>query len=182
MLGRIAVTGGPAGGKTTVVRFLSELGARTASADEVAASLWDDPAWRSQVGRVLRLTGPVDRSAVRARIVADPDARRALNQVSHPAILARLAALRADVIEVPLLVEAVLFGRFREVWVADCGEAEQRRRLAERLGDEASARDFLRTQLPVRVKLAFADRVLRTNQPLSDVQNDVADAWNRVVG
>jgi dephospho-CoA kinase len=97
-----------------------------------------------------------------------------MNEVLHPEVFARLVELGADVVEVPLLIETCLQSSFRQVWVATCGPAEQRRRLLERHGDEGLVARLLSTQLPSVVKSAFADRTLRTDRPLASVQEEVA--------
>lgn len=178
-LGVVAVTGGPAEGKTTVVEILAQQGIRTASADTVAAGLWEDEDWVALVGDALGLEGPVTKASVRACITADPEARRTLNALSHPVIVNRLAELEAEVVEVPLLVESVLLDGFAQVWVVTCGREEQVRRLAARLGGEERAEALVASQLATRAKLAFADEVIRTNLPMPDVISSVHAAWER---
>jgi dephospho-CoA kinase len=76
--------------------------------------------------------------------------------------------------EVPLLIETATQGWFDEVWVVSAGVEEQRRRLVERLGNEADADALLSTQLPTEAKIPFADRVVRTNMPLETVKSTLA--------
>ena len=90
---KVALTGGVAEGKTTVLRFLAEEGLRTASADEVAREVFDDPVVQSEIGQRLEVDGPIEREKVRSLIEGDPSKRRALNEVMHPEILARLISL-----------------------------------------------------------------------------------------
>jgi dephospho-CoA kinase len=167
---KVALTGGVAEGKTTVLRFLAEEGLRTASADDVAREVFEDPVVQSEIGQRLKLDGPIEREKVRLAIEGDPSKRRALNEVMHPEILARLISLNADVVEVPLLIETCIQSLFERVWVATCGPEEQERRLVERLGDAGAARRLVASQLPTVVKCAFADQAIRTDQPLSSVQ------------
>ena len=172
---QIALTGGIAEGKTTVLRALSEFGLRTTSADEIAREVLDDPAFSAQVAQRMCLSEPLDREGLGRAIAADPAKRRALNSVLHPEILARMIEVRADVIEVPLLMETCLQGAFRRTWVVTCGPEEQLRRLTERLGDEGEALKRLAQQLPTKVKCAFADRIIRTDRPPGSVVSDVRE-------
>ncbi|MEX2243199.1 MAG: dephospho-CoA kinase [Fimbriimonadaceae bacterium] len=172
---KAALTGGVAEGKTTVLRMLSEAGLRTGSADEVAREVFEDPLTQSLIAERFGLPGPLDRARMRALITADPDKRRALNEVVHPEILARLVEGGADVIEVPLLVETCLQSSFRRVWVVTCGRQEQLRRLTERLGDDQRARALVSSQLSTEVKCAFADRIVRTDRPLGDVYREAEE-------
>ena len=172
---QIALTGGIAEGKTTVLRALSEFGVRTASADEIAREVMDDPLVSQEVALKMGLAEPIDRERLGREIAADTAKRRALNSILHPEILARMIEARADVIEVPLLIETCLQGAFSRTWVVTCGPQEQLKRLTERLGDEGEARRRLAQQLPTSVKCAFADRIIRTDRPIESVLSDVRE-------
>jgi dephospho-CoA kinase len=169
---RVAVTGGVAEGKSTVLAELARLGWTTLSADEVGRQVSARPEFRALTAEATG-ADPDDREAVRRAISADPEARRRLNAVLHPTVLAELLAAEADAVEVPLLFEACLADRFDRVWCVTCGPEEQLRRLTERLGSEAEARALLASQLGSRTKAALSDVVLRTNRPLASVLSDV---------
>ena len=178
---RVALTGGIAEGKTTVLRMLAEFGMRTASSDDVAREVFDEPETRAEIGQKLNLVGRIDRESLAAVIASDPSKRRALNEVMHPEILSRLVSLDADVVEVPLLVETCLQSMFGRVWVVTCGGQEQQRRLAERLGDPVLARSLIAAQLPTEVKCAFADRIVRTDRPFASVIQEAEELARFVV-
>lgn len=167
---KIAITGGIAEGKSTVVGYLRELGCNVVSADEVAKRLWDDPRVQDKVSVLFKMPVPLDRETVRQRITDDVEARRSLNSVFHPRTTSGILESPAAVAEVPLLIEACLQGLFARVWVVTCGPELQLERLTARLGDPALARAMIATQLPSCVKCAFADHVIRTDQPVSSVK------------
>lgn len=162
---RVAITGGIAEGKSTVLRYLREAGYRVASADEAARSVLSDPSVRREVASAAHLA--VDFSPVDLRNVlsGEPERRRAVNGVLHPRIIECLDLAEAQFTEVPLLIEDALQDRYDRVWVVTCGSDEQRRRLVERVGDPDLALRLLPLQLPTSAKLAFADEVVRTNRP-----------------
>lgn len=174
-----AITGGIAEGKSTVLGYLREVGFRTASADDVAREVFHRPDVLRQIEATF---GTADRAELRVRLGADAGARRTLNALLHPPTWAALESSEVEVVEVPLLVEAVLFSHFVGVWVVTCGEEEQRRRLRGRLqGEDAAVQDrmildLLQVQLPTRAKIAFADRIIHTNLPEADVRREVLDA------
>lgn len=172
---RIAITGGIAEGKSTVLGWISEAGVETLSADEVADELWKSPQFLSRIGEALEIANPT-RGDVRERISASPLARRSLNAIMHPEIARRMLASDALVLEIPLLIESCLQARFNRVWVVTCGPEEQLARLTARIGDEGAARRLLGTQLPTSVKIPFADRVFRTNREPRLVRQDVIEA------
>lgn len=169
---RVALTGGVAEGKTTVLRMLSEFGLSTASADEVAREALDDPLVQEELGEAVGLAAPFDRDALMTIVRNEPDKRRAMNEVLHPEVFSRLVETGADVVEVPLLLEACVQSAFSRIWVATCGSEEQLRRLTARLGSEGAAMSLLAAQLPSLAKQAFADRVVRTDRPLASVQKE----------
>lgn len=171
----IALTGGLAEGKTTVLRALSEYGLNTASADVIARELLNDTEVQDEVVGRLGLETPLDRGELARVIASNPAKRRDLNSFLHPEIFCRMVESGADVIEVPLLLEACLQGSFKRTWVVTCGQEEQLKRLSERLGSVDDARSRIATQLPTEVKCAFADRIIRTDRPLASVLKDVRE-------
>lgn len=173
------ITGGIAEGKSTVLGYLRDAGYRTVSADEVARSVFESPDVRPKIEAAF---GTSDREALRRLFAADPASRRSLNQLLHRPTWEALRASDAEIVEIPLLVEAVLFSEAAGVWVATCGEEEQRRRLSQRLDGAPEAErgrmvdGLLQVQLPTRVKIAFADRIIHTNLPEADVRREVLEA------
>lgn len=166
---RIAVTGGIAEGKSTVMRYLRELGHETASADEFARDVFHLDSVQEAIAARLGVSGQVDPAILRREIAASSDLRRWLNALTHPMIRERMDRCEHPWFEVPLLIEACLQSRYDRVWVVTCGATEQMRRLTERLGDADAARRMVGTQLPTEVKLSFADEVIRTNAPEDNV-------------
>lgn len=156
----IAITGGIAEGKSTVLGMLSELGFRTASADEIAKEVFQRPEIQEGVATIF---GTFDRENIRAAMTMKPELRRELNRIMHGPIWEGILAEIPDFVEIPLLVETCLHIRFRKVWVVTCGPEEQRRRLKARLGSEAPIDALLATQISTRAKAKFADRIVRTN-------------------
>src|SRR5205085_4208431 len=94
---RVALTGNAAAGKSTVAGLLAAWGAPVIDADMLArdAVAVGSPGLAAVAGRfgagILTADGSLDRPALRRRVMADPDARAALNAIVHP-IVARLAA------------------------------------------------------------------------------------------
>jgi dephospho-CoA kinase len=176
MAARIAITGGIAEGKSTVLGYLAESGLRIASADEIARDVYDLTPVQEALAHLTRVEGPVSRILLRERLAEEPDLRRKVNLLMHPYILKGIEASIADAIEVPLLLETCLYGMFNRVWVVTCGPQEQLRRLTQRLGSEDAARGLISTQLTSRAKCAFADTIVRTNAEELSVKRSVIEA------
>lgn len=173
-----AITGGIAEGKSTVLSYLNEAGYRTVSADRVAREIYESP----EMQALIRDQFPTrNRDELRDLVGSDPSARRRLNALMHEPVWSSMLALEPDFVEVPLLIETVLHSRCAGVWVVMCGEDEQRRRLAARLGgDTRRAETLIQTQLPSRVKAVFADRVFDSNLPEPHVRREVLDAVSHI--
>jgi dephospho-CoA kinase len=110
----------------------------------------------------------LDRAALGRIVFADAAERRWLEQLVHPLVrqrfaaeLERLESAPVVVLMIPLLFEAGLEGLCSEIWLVDCPEAEQLRRLMARDGlSEAEARARLAAQWPQQRKRARADVVI----------------------
>ena len=178
---RVAVTGGIGEGKSTVLQILRDLGQATFSADEVAREVFSDDVVQGAISSALNLSLPVRPDELQKSIAQDPVARRAVNAITHPRIVARLLEKTDCFIEVPLLIETVLHPAFDAVWVVTCGPEEQLRRVSERYGDEARARALIRTQLASRAKIPFADQIIRTNSTMASVKAFVSKYLSRAL-
>jgi dephospho-CoA kinase len=173
---RIAITGGIAEGKSTVLQALAELGFATCSADSVAREVLAQDAVQTLISQTLHLPLPIDREALRRVIGASSEARRQLNDITHPRILALLLSSNAIFTEVPLLIEGCLQGAFDGVWVVTCGLEEQRNRLEARYGSGGHVDQMVSAQLKTSVKTLFADRIIRTNGPPEHVRHLLSEA------
>jgi dephospho-CoA kinase len=173
----VGLTGGIASGKSTVSRQLAALGCRVIDADALAREVVEPgrPAWArivEEFGReVLRPDGQLDRKRLGGLVFADPARRRALEAVTHPAILARrqeiLAAWTAEgfdgvvVQDTPLLFEVGAAAHMDRVVVVHADRATQIRRLCDRDGlDRAEAERRVASQMPLDAKARLAHYVI----------------------
>ena len=177
---RVAITGGIAEGKSTVLAHLRDLGYRTASADEFARQVFGQV--QEELAAVSGLSLPVSPKELRTLMATNADLRREVNRIMHPLIHRKLEASTAEFMEVPLLFEACIYGLFERVWVVTCGLDEQRRRLVERYGEGAHVDSMLATQLPSRVKSVFSDRIIRTNEAPETVSRLLSEAVTALYG
>jgi dephospho-CoA kinase len=179
---RIGLTGGIGSGKSTVGTMLTALGAALIDTDLIARRLTIPggaaiDAIRAAFGaRFITAEGSLDRPAMRSAAFADAAVRGELEAILHPLIGVEVereaassgATVPALIFDVPLLVES---GRWRArvdaVWVIDCSEAAQVRRVAARPGwSEAAARAVIGQQAPRAARRAAADAVIH-NEGLS---------------
>jgi len=182
---RVALTGGIACGKSVVSRILRDKGCVVRTADEAAHALMSPgrAAWKKIVARfgesILRPDRTVDRGRLGRIVFSDPEARRFLNALLHPLVMAeerRLAArferekrVRVFISEAALTVEAGYAALYDKVVVVHCPKTVQVRRLMERdaIG-KAEALRKIGTQMPVAEKIGYADYIIDTSGSLRE--------------
>jgi len=179
----IGLTGGIASGKSAVANMLRDRGAAVVDADEIARRVVEPgtPALaeiRARFGdSVLDADGRLDRKALAARVFADPDARAALNQITHPRIalasqeeISGWAERGASIVfyEAALLVENRAYEWLDALIVVAASTAVQLERVRARdLLDDEQARARLAAQLPLDQKIAHATWVIDNGGDLS---------------
>jgi dephospho-CoA kinase len=193
---KIALTGGPGSGKSTVARMFRELGVEVIDADEVAHAVvaQGTQAWeelRREFGPgFFQEDGSLDRARMAELVFQDAGARQKLNAIVHPRvsreIARRLAELAARgvplmMVEVPLLFEAGLEKNFEAVIVVDAGEPEQIDRIAARDGRPArETAGIIEAQWPLGAKKARADFVIDNRGSLADTREQVKKLWQQL--
>lgn len=170
---RVGLTGGIASGKTTVSRLFAHLGVPIIDTDVIARDVVAPGTPLLQ--RVEQEFGPgligadgaLQRRQLRERVFADPDARRRLEALLHPAIRAEVARQSAQatgpyhILVIPLLVEGQGRIPVDRVLVVDCPEDLQIQRLQARDGSSAAqARAMLAAQTSRPTRQAAADDVI----------------------
>ncbi len=202
----VGLTGGIASGKSTVGRLLVERGVPLIDADQVARAVVEPgseglAAVVDAFGAdILQPDGFLDRKALGKVVIADPDARRRLEAITHPLIIAgivqRLGALaaagaRVAVVEAALMVETRSFRHYDAVLLVRCTEQHQVQRLAQREGwAEERARGWLGAQLSLDEKQRLLDQAAATGGPVVEVVHNDGSldqlvaatdaAWGRV--
>ena len=184
---RVGLTGGIASGKSTVEALFTALGVPVIDTDQLAREVVqpDSAVLAAIVQRfgpeVLGPGGELDRRALRQIVFNDPGARRDLEALTHPAILAlaekRTGAAKGPyvIIAVPLLAEKGLDTCYDRVLVVDCDPALQLRRLMVRdAATAAEAAAVLAAQVSRAARLALADDVIRNDGDLRSLAAQVA--------
>jgi dephospho-CoA kinase len=185
----LGLTGSIGMGKSATAATLRRLGVPVHDADAAVHALYR--------GRAVPLVaaafpgtvreGAVDRAALGAAVLNDPDRLRRLEAIVHPlvrdeeeAFLRQALAAGAPlvVLDIPLLFETGHDHDFDRVIVAACDPQQQLRRLMQRDSlSEAEARARLNAQWPIEEKVARADYVIRTDGTVADTDSQVRTVY-----
>lgn len=188
----VGLTGGIACGKSAVADLLRARGVPVLDLDRVARDVVapGEPALAEIAARWPQAVrdGALDRKALGAVVVADPEARRALEAITHPRIWQRMEDwLRAQeaagapvaVVEAALMVETGSWRRYDRLLVVSASPEVQRARLMVREGyDAATADRWLAAQLPLAEKERVADAVVRNDGSRDALATALDAAWN----
>ncbi|MDR0996334.1 MAG: dephospho-CoA kinase, partial [Zoogloeaceae bacterium] len=137
---------------------------------------------------MLLADGSLDRARMRARVFADPAAKKLLEAITHPLIEAevrrRIAAAAAPylVVDIPLLVETDARRRYalNQVLVIDCPESLQIARVMARNGhDRQAVEAIMAAQAPRQRRLAVADEIIDNTGTLAQLAQAIADCHQR---
>jgi dephospho-CoA kinase len=187
---RVGLTGGIASGKSLVAAELAARGAVVIDADVLAREVVEPgseglAAVVARFGEDVLQSGRLDRARLGRMVFADPDARRDLERIVHPAVRARAAELEraappdAVVVHViPLLVETGQQDRFDVVVVVDLDQETQLARLVARDGfDAADAQARLAAQATREERRAVADVVMDNSGNVTDLKAQIGPLW-----
>ena len=193
----VALTGNIAAGKSAVTRLFRDWGATIIDADEIVRRLQQPgtEVFEQIVARfgpqVLAADGTLDRPALRARILQNPEEKRALEGIVHPAVQAERGRLIEGcrsgcsgvvVSDIPLLFEVMDPAGFDAVVLVDAPEMLRRERLTRERGiPEAEARALLGLQLPSEAKRAESDFVIENDGTRETLRDRAWSVWRKLV-
>jgi len=192
----IGLTGGIGSGKSTVARFLVELGAVIVDLDKVGHEvLRKGSQAREQVvnefGKdIITANGEIDRGKLGKIVFNDQKALLRLNRIVHPAIDNiintkkegyRRRGVSVVVLEAAAMLEAGKTGQVDELWVVIAPEATVLKRISGRGGlsrKEAEAR--IKAQLSNEERMREANVIIETDCTLDELKTRVTVEWQKL--
>jgi dephospho-CoA kinase len=191
----VGLTGGIGAGKSAVASRLAALGAVIIDSDRLAREVVAPGT--EGLARVAEAFGPgvldgsgaLDRPALGRIIFADAEARRRLEEITHPLVRARSAELVAAappdsivVQDVPLLVEKGLSGLYSLILIVFATLDTRLDRLMRIRGmsrDDAMAR--ISAQATDEQRRAVADIAITNDGTPEELDRQVAAAWEQIL-
>lgn len=172
----VGVSGGIGSGKTTVTNYFKKFNIDVIDADIVARQVVEPgtSGLNAIVGKfgqkILDQNGLLDRSQLRQLVFSDPENKKWINQLLHPAIRTEMVkqVQQANsvycLLSVPLLVENNLYDMVDRVLIVDVSETNQLKRTL--LRDKTNAQQIqaiMDSQASREQRLAVADDVIDNN-------------------
>ncbi len=190
----VGLTGSIATGKSTVGKFLKEIGCYIIDADDVAHRVYEKnkPAYKKIVKEfkegILDKNGNIDRKKLGGIVLNDKHLLKKLEGIVHPEVehirnkMVRKITKKDEhaviVYDVPLLFEKNLEGIFDYTIVVYLSKDKEIKRLIERNGfdkDEAIKRIAL--QMPIEEKVRKADFVIDNSGSLENTKKQVQELF-----
>ena len=183
----VGLTGGIATGKSTVAQMFVERGALLVDADQIAREVVEpgsevlaeivrffDQHYRVQL---LTVNGELDRKALGELVFSNPQAKRELEDLIHPAIRAKIISRvqsyaeqfpnRLVIADIPLLFESKYDYMFAEVILVYVPRDMQLQRLMARDGlSREQAEQRLAAQMPIEEKRQLASVIIDNRDDL----------------
>lgn len=180
----IALIGGIASGKSSVLHFFHKLGIETISADVIAKEILkkNQPAYLA----ILNNLGPnilldnqeLDRAHLREKLITDLSFKKWLENLTHPIIRQKiLASIQQSksaycVVEIPLLQNRTDYPIDRILWV-NTPEDKQRIYLKERGLKPNEIEGLLKIQIEKRRQKSLADDIIENVASLHELEQEV---------
>lgn len=192
----IGLTGGIASGKSTVSHLLQQKGLPIVDADAVAREVVTpgSAVLRDIVAHfganILLPDGMLDRKKLRQEIFSQPEQKKQLDDILLPRIIERRNQRIAElqeysphvVYDAALLIESGSYAQMDIVVVVYCKTQIQVERLMRRDGVTAqAAMEAIRSQMPLRSRVRYADYILDNSQERSVLEAKVDEFYKNLV-
>ncbi len=174
----VAVTGGIASGKSTVLGILAEKSFPVIDADKLVAEIYAS----GEISEFLqREFGSSEKEKIAAAAFSSRGKMKKLESVIHPVVekkvaekLSELREQHAEIvfIEVPVFFESEPKTSFDAIVTVYCSREKQEERLVARGVSESEAIKRINVQIPIEVKAEKADFVLDNSGSLEKTRKE----------
>lgn len=194
----VGLTGGIGSGKTAVSDLLAQLGAGIIDTDLIAHQITAPngaaiPLIQERFGsEFIDFSGALDRTKMRSLVFADPEARKALETITHPLIREETIRQAMELINarfpylvfvVPLLIESGNWlSLLDDLVVVDCPEEVQIERVMHRSKlPRNEVERILKAQANRQERIAHANMVIENQGSLPDLQARVLELHQKIL-
>jgi dephospho-CoA kinase len=193
----IGLTGRIGSGKSTVSKYLEELGAVIIDADKVTHEVLSP---KHEIGRnviaefgqrILNPNGKINRKKLGEIVFNNPEALERLTEIMHPPMYElvkkrieeqRRQGIKVVILEVIALIEANWTTLTDEIWVTIASEETVIKRIKEQRGmTEEQILSRIRSQLPIEEWIKHADVVIDNNGDFNELKTKLDEQWARLI-
>ena len=192
----IGLTGGIGSGKSTVSRYLAELGAVIIDADKLGHEVYlpDTDTWRELVKtfgkEILAPDNQIDRKKLGTIVFSNPEKLKRLNAIVHPRMF-EIAKQRIDdgrhkgtkvvILDAPILFETNWTPLVEEVWVVVANEVNVIKRAVVRTGlTEEQVRSRIGSQMSNEERVKRAQVVIHNDGTAEELHKKVKELWKQL--
>lgn len=180
----VALIGGIASGKSSVLHFFQSLGIDTISADVIAKQILQKgkPAYDAILNHLgqhfLLENKELDRSKIRHYLITQPDFKIWLEQLTHPIIREKIihdihqSKTPYVMVEIPLLKNRKDYP-ISSVLYVQTSEEQQKKYLQKRGLNDFEIKRLLELQTPKSIQTIMADDILQNDSDLKTLQEKV---------
>ena len=190
---KIALTGSPGSGKTTVSEMFKALGAKVINADKICHNLFT-PCQKSYHEIVnyfgkecLNTDKTLNTSYLRQRLISSKKDKQILETILHPRIYAKIMEIlnqlkeKLVIIEIPLLFEVGWESDFDKVIVVYASKEKCLSRLQKKGLSREEAEKIFALQWPIEKKINKAHFVIDNNADLNTTEKQVKEIWRKLI-
>jgi dephospho-CoA kinase len=192
----VALTGGIGAGKSEASNIFASLGVPIVDLDVISHQLTakNQPLVNTIItafGQAYATEeGALNRKKMRQLIFKNPDARKQLNAILHPAIheeatkqIQRHAHAPYTILAVPLLEkDSPYFSIINRTLVIDCDESSQINRVKQRNNlSEEEIKQIIQAQAPRQARLGIADDVITNNGNIEELHSKIENLHQKYI-
>lgn len=186
----VGITGSIATGKSTVTKYLQDMGYRVIDSDAIVHDILREKAIITEIIRIFGETvlnnGEIDRKVLGNMIFKDPEKRQILNSIIHPQVIRAIREKVSDshemiFVDIPLLFEAKLEYLVDKIIVVYTKEDIQLERLMKR---DQIEREYavlkVKSQMDIEEKKRKADFLVNNDCSVENTHRQIEDIVRRL--
>ena len=195
----VGLTGGIGSGKTAVSDLLAQMGAGIIDTDLIAHQITApggiaiSPIQAKFGSEFIEPSGALNRAKMRALVFGSPDARKSLEEITHPLIRQETLRQAKELVEtgvpylvfvVPLLIESGSWvDQIDYLVVVDCPEETQIQRVMQRSNlSRTEVEGILNAQASRQERLQLAKAVIENQGSLAELKLAVEQLHQKIIG
>jgi len=195
MVVKVGLTGSIGTGKSTVSEIFKQLGAYVIDADKVVHNLLKKDEIKRKLAYLLgkeifNENGEIDRKKVASIIFKNPEKKKEIEKIIHPEVRKEIKNFINEIekkdknaviiAEIPLLIEGGLYKDYDKIIVVYAPENLQIERLVKKGFTKDDALSRIKSQMPIKEKLKYADIIIENTGSLEELKNKVEKIYNEL--